>query len=96
MEDNNIQAKTRGQFKAIVKKHVRSAAFKSLLDIKSGHTKGNSIKYPSFNIQPYLEDSSMSHEERTTLFNLSAETINGFKAHFCSAFLQDSKCRLGC
>ena len=96
MEDNDIQAKTSGQFKAIVKKHVRSAAFKSLLDIKSGHTKRNPIKYPSFNIQPYLEDSSMSHEERTTLFNLRAETINGFKACFSSAFLQDSKCRLGC
>ena len=53
MEDNDIEAKTSGQFKAIVKNHVRSAAFKSLLDIKSGHTKGNPIKYPSYNIQPY-------------------------------------------
>ena len=38
----------------------------------------------------------MSHEERTTLFDLRAETINGFKACFSFVFHQDSKCRLGC
>ena len=59
MEDKDIEVKTSAQFKAIVKKHVRSAAFKSLLDIKSGHTKGNPIEYSSFNIHPYLEISSI-------------------------------------
>ena len=38
----------------------------------------------------------MSYKERTTLFNLRAETINGFKASFSSAFVLNSKCRLGC
>ena len=35
------------------------------------------------------------HIERTTLFNLRAETINGFKGCFSSAY-EDIKCRLGC
>ena len=78
-----------------MKKYVRSAAFKSLLIIKSGHTKGNSIEYKSFNIQPYLESTYLSHDERTTLFNMRAESINGFKGCFSSAY-EDTKCVLGC
>ena len=95
MDDQEIEAQSSSQFKAIVKKHVRSAAFKSLLMIKSGHTKGNSIEYKSFNIQPYLESTYLSHDERTTLFNMRAESINGFKGCFSSMY-EDTKCVFGC
>ena len=67
-----------------------------MVGLRPGHTKRNPIEYSSFNIQPYQENSSMAHKERTTLFNFRAETIIGFKASFSSAFLQASKCRLGC
>ena len=54
MDDKDIEAKTSIQYKAIVKKHVKCAAFESLLFVKSGHTKRNSISYTGFKIQPYL------------------------------------------
>ena len=38
----------------------------------------------------------MTHVERSTLFNLRAESLNGFKACFRSVFSQDLRCRLGC
>ena len=96
IDDKEIETKSSGQFKALVRKYVRNAAFKSLLGIKAGHTKGSIIEYPSFNIQPYLENSSLTHVERSTLFNLRAETLNGFKTCFSSVFSQDLRCRLGC
>ena len=69
------------------------STFESLLNVKSGHIKENSISYTKFKIQPYLESSSLSHNERSKLFNLRAETVNGFKGCFSSAF-EDNHCRL--
>ena len=42
IDDKNIETKSSGQFKAIIRKFVRNAAFKYLLGIKAGHTKGAS------------------------------------------------------
>ena len=96
MNEEEIRSKTSIEFKQIVKKSVKYAAFQSLKEIKSRHTKGSNIKYDLFASQPYLNSDSFSHQERSTLFNLRAETQNGFKKCFSSMYKANLKCSLGC
>ena len=59
-------------------------------------TKVNTIKYPEFNIQPYLNNPTFTFEESSTLFNARANTVNTFKMCFTSMHRNNLNCRLGC
>ena len=86
MDEDEIKSTTSKEFKHIVKKSVRNAVLGSLKEIQSGHTKGSTIQYDKLATQPYLNSSCFSKQERSTLFNLRAETQNGFKACFSSIY----------
>ena len=73
-----------------------NAVLGSLKEIQSGHTKGSTIQYDKLATQPYLNSSCFSKQERSTLFNLRAETQNVFKACFSSIYKDNLKCQLGC
>ena len=70
---------SKAQFKSLVRKHVISATFTSLKTIQLSHTKVRNIQYPSFVLQPYFQSELFDHKEISLLFNMRANTINGFK-----------------
>ena len=94
--DSDIGKMSKYAFKQLVKKSVKNATFDSLRLKQLEHTKIKNIIYDEFQIQPYLQSSSFSIEEASTLFNMRASTINGFKMCFPSLYRNDKQCRLQC
>ena len=66
------------QVKNIVKKCIKSAAFNALKEIQSEHTNVKEIIYTTFTMQPYMKSNLLSSEEMSTLYNLRADTVNGY------------------
>ena len=79
MSEKEIAHYLKREFKAIVKKHVTSSAFKSLKFKQLGHIKIKHIKYQNNKVKPYLRSNLFSSEESATLFNLRSNTVNGYK-----------------
>ena len=75
---------------------MKSAAFSSLKVTQSSHIKINKINYNSFSTQTYLNSQEISFEESSTLFNIRANTVNGFKTCFPSIYRNNLNCKLGC
>ena len=96
MDKNSIKDMPKQDFKNHVRKFVRSAAFSTLKDVQSSHTKVKNISYPKFSLQPYLASDTFSSEESSLLFNMRADTVNAFKMCFPSAHRNDNLCKLGC
>ena len=63
----------------IVKKLVKIAAFDKLKEVQTTHTNINTINYEQFKLQPYLDSNIITFEERSLVFNVRANTLNGFK-----------------
>ena len=82
MTESKIMLMSKTKFKNHVKKCVAAAAFESLKCIQSEHEKVKHIEYKSSRIQPYLISASFSYEESCMLFNMRANTVNGFKMSF--------------
>ena len=53
-------------------------------------------KYKDFKLEPYLQSDTFSQEEASTLFNLHANTVTGFKACFPNMHKNYIECKLGC
>ena len=83
-------------FKNIVNRKVKFDAFSALKETQSSRVKINKIIYTSFSIQPYLKFQELSLEESSTLFNIRANTVNGFKTCFPSMYRNNLNCKLGC
>ena len=83
-------------FKNLVKKDVKAAAFENLKETQSTHIKINTIKYIKLQLQPYLDSSSLTIEQRSLIFNIRANTVNGFKMCFTSIYRNNLNCKLGC
>jgi hypothetical protein len=94
--DGEICSKSKSQFKNIVKLSIKSAAFSALKKLQSSHTKIRNIRYSKFEIQPYLQSSQLSEEEISMLFNMRADTVNGFKSCFSSLYRNNPGCKLSC
>ena len=95
-EDKIGKTKKKTVFKKLVRQHVKDATFTQLKLMQSEHTKINTIKYESFKIQPYIDSDILTSEQISTLFNMRANTINGFKMCFSSMHRNDTMCKLGC
>ena len=96
MTEKEIADYSKRELKAIVKKHVTSAAIESLTLKQSGHIKIKHIKYQNNKVKPYLRSNLFSSEESATLFNLWSNTVNGYKMCFPSVYKNDKSCKLGC
>ena len=64
--------------------------------MQSSHTKINTIQYKRFGLQEYLASDKFSTEEKSTLFNLRANSVNGFKMCTPSIYRNNLLCKLGC
>ena len=96
MDEGQIVKMKRSAFKNIVRRKVKSAAFSSLKVTQSSHLKIKKIIYTSLNTQTYLNSQELSFEESSTLFNIRANTVNGFKTCFPSIYRNNLNCKLGC
>ena len=96
LSEEEIVKTKKTHFKKLVRKYVKDAVFKKLKDMQKEHTKIKDIKYDSFKIQPYLVSDTLNPEQTALLFNLRANTVNGFKMCFTSIYRNDLKCKLGC
>ena len=75
---------------------VADAAFNSLKLIQSDYDKVKHIKYKTFKTQSYLTSALFNCEEASTLFNMRANTVSGYKTCFSSFYQNDTLCKLGC
>ena len=96
IEEGQIVNIKKSAFKNIVKRKVKAAAFSVLKELQSSHIKISSIKFTSFETQPYLKSQVLRLDESSTLFNIRANTVNGFKACFPSINRNNLNCKLGC
>ena len=96
IEENDIMKIKKSAFKNLVRKQVRTAVFSSLKVTQSSHIKVSAIKYPDFITQPYLKSQDLTFEESSTIFNIRANTVNGYKTCFQSIYRNDLNCKLGC
>ena len=96
MTESEISSMHKTQFKKHVRICVSDAAFKSLKVIQAEHEKVKHIEYKTFKLQPYLTSASFSHEESSMLFNMRANTVNGFKMCFSNMYKNNTLCKLGC
>ena len=96
MTENEISSLSKNEFKKHVKLCVTSASFTALKSIQEDHIKIQHIKYNDFKLQPYLTSELFTYEEASTLFNMRANTVNGFKKCFPTLYANDIQCKLGC
>ena len=96
LNEDLFSSLTKAQFKNMVKKNVRSATFKLLKETQQNHIKIKHIEYEQFQMQPYLTSHLFSNDEVSTLFNLRASTINGYKSSTSSMYRKNMGCKLGC
>ena len=96
IEENDIIKMKKSSFKNLVRKKVRTAVFCSLKVTQSSHIKVSAIKYSDFITQPYLKSQDLTFEESSTIFNIRANTVNGYKTCFPSIYRNDLNCKLGC
>ena len=79
-----------------MKKNVKAAAFENFKQTQSTHTKVNTIRYDKLQLQPYLDSNTLNVEQRSLVFNIRANTVNGFKMCFTSMYRNNLNCKLGC
>ena len=96
MDDLEISLMKKSLFKSMVKRCVRTASFNSLTEIQQTHTKINNIKYVKFRLQRNLNNDNFTTHERSTLFNIRANCVNGFKMCTPSIYRNNTNCKLGC
>jgi hypothetical protein len=95
MTEAQISIMKKHQFKLIVKRCVRNATFLALQKLKESHTKIKNMDYCEFNLQAYMRSDIMSVKEVSALFNMRADTVNGYKMCFSHAY-DNLLCKLGC
>ena len=78
------------------KKNVRTETFDALRRVQLTHTKINTILYEKFLLQQYLDSGNFSKEETSMLFNIRANSVNGFKTCTPSIHRNNLVCKLGC
>ena len=65
---DSIKSKSKNAFKNVVKKKAKEVALEQLQELKSKHTKMNSLEYAELKIQNYLQASWISKDQARLLF----------------------------
>ena len=93
-EDSIITTKD-DKYKNIVKTKVKTAAFKSLLDVKTSHSKMDELTYEKLQLSQYLKSPLFNSESMQMLLALRTRTVRGIKNDFRGMY-PDVGCPLGC
>ena len=93
---DTIERQSKQVLKRIVKRKVKEAAFKHLLQVKSKHSKVQNIKYTELTEQHYLKSILFSNEDANLLFSLRTKTSKYFKSNFPNMEKSCLHCPLRC
>ena len=66
MDKTKISKIKKSLFKNLVKRNYRTATLSSLKKTKQTHSKVDTIKYPNYKIQPYLQCPTLTFEKTST------------------------------
>ena len=91
INEDEICAMTKTEYKIVVKKLVEKAAFTYFMQLKSKHSKINEVIYKELKIQPYLTSKLFNNNE-TSLRSRCHES----KLNFKNMYKQDLLCTFGC
>ena len=92
MTNEEIASTKKSQFKKIIRKKIKEAAFAYLEEIKMSHTKVQNLKYDSLKMQEYLykfqtRDAQLLFKLRSRMLNVRSNFRNFYK-------VQDVFCKL--
>ena len=95
IDEKEIQSYSKNEYRGIIKKLIKKAAFKNFIQLKDQHSKLDGITYTSLNVQPYLTDKRFGREERK-LLGLLRSRCHDSKNNFKKFYKNDILCRYGC
>ena len=94
LDEAEIQACTKSEFKIKVKSAVKEYVFDKLKKLQEGHSKISNICYKNFKVQNYMTNHTLNNHEVSLLFSLRSRTASIFKANF--PYNAEQMCPLGC
>jgi hypothetical protein len=96
LDVNSVETISVDMYKTQVKKKVREAALKYLINIQKTHSKIRDIEFKELKLQPYLKTPLFSNDETNLLFTLRSRTHEIFKANFRNMYGNVVWCPLKC
>ena len=94
MNENEIQIKSKCEYKSQVKHKIKEHVFKNLKTQQTKHSKISNICYNSLKSQEYLRTHMLNNHEVSLLFSLRSRTSREFKANF--PYFKDQTCPMNC
>ena len=85
-----------GDYKRLIRKHIKMAALNELKTKQSSHSKVNNIVYENLEKQPYLISPIFTNDDIGILSNLRSHTTRGIRANFKQMYKDDQNCPLKC
>ena len=95
MDENQIRNYPKEVYRQKIKKLIRKAAFKEMIEKKNSLSKIKDIKYKAFAIQSYLKSKNFNCQERNLLYSLRSRMYDA-KNNFRKLHLNNLKCYHGC
>ena len=83
-------------YRSMVRKHLRKAAFVELTTEQASHFKVNTIEYNRLEKQPYLVSPVFSDEDVGILSNMRSHTTRGIRGNFKQFYRGNTYCPLKC
>ena len=94
MDDNQIRNYPKEVYRQKIKKLIRKAAFKEMIEKKNSLSKIKDIKYEAFAIQSYLKSKNFNSQERNLLYSLRSRMYDA-TTNFIQLHLNNLKCYHG-
>ena len=69
-------------YRSLIRKHIKAAAFKELKTKQSSHSKVNDIVYENLEKQSYLISPIFTNDDIEILSNLRSHTTRGIRSNF--------------
>ena len=95
MKEEEIMKTSKQRFKTIVKQKVQNKTLNYLKELKTKHSKMQSLHYDSFEFASYLKSPYFKSCDMSLLFALRTRTVRGIRSDF-SGLYRDKMCPLGC
>ena len=93
LDESAIESMCLKEYKTLIKKHVRNAAFKALISLKNSHSKVSQNQYSDMNKpQGYIVDKNITNTQVSLLFALRSHSIRGIRTNFSQLYSHNTLC----
>ena len=83
-------------YRSLIRKHIKAAAFNELKTKQSSHSKVNDIVYENLEKQSYLISPIFTNNDIGILSNLRSHTTRGIRSNYKQLYKDDQNCPLKC